>query len=433
MKQIAVRFAWSCGGLDAAAQTLADLEPSEVPDADQPLDTRGYLEKMGYKTRHKYNKQEFQILNKKNEHSPINKNRQKHKTKTTIGKQKRLVASAHSKSDLGHPKWFTLSGDQFTKLYHRHRDMIMAHNEQLYLAKHAEANGLQPVQKDAPEVGVFWWHDESGGSKLSDNNELGLASAHGVAGLRCVLYSYKCPDNLPSGVMWNDARIVLSEDDYETYKERGWTVTLLAAYGRLLAMERELSTGAKFVWFVDLDMHWFQDAKTACSQMPAVAFGHVCATVQRARAVASSAGIIRTLRNKMFDFLRIPGDNLLFAPPSRVTNRSKLVRNLLDSFGTKIRRDACESPGYYCFAQECQTQVARCGLLGAYMNPMAFNSVPPSTGLKCLGGLGQCDVKLTYDLVCRNAIGVNASWQSAELSRESYAERGSHSRVLAGA
>lgn len=85
MKQIAVRFAWSCGGLDGAAQTLADLEPSEVPDADQPLDTRGYLEKMGYKTRHKYNKQEFQILNKKNEHSPINKNRQKHKTKTTTG------------------------------------------------------------------------------------------------------------------------------------------------------------------------------------------------------------------------------------------------------------------------------------------------------------------------------------------------------------
>ena len=89
MKQINVPFAWSCGGLDAAAQNLADLEPSEVPDADPPLDTRGYLEKMGYKVRHKYNKQELQSLSKNNKHHPVN-NRQKHKTQKTIGKKNGL-------------------------------------------------------------------------------------------------------------------------------------------------------------------------------------------------------------------------------------------------------------------------------------------------------------------------------------------------------
>ena len=314
--------------------------------------------------------------------------------------------------------------------------MIMTHNEQLRWEKHAEASGLQPVQKDSVEVGVFWWHDESGGSKLSDNNELGLASAHDIAGLRCVLYSYRCPDNLPSGVMWNDASTILSEEDYETYKGRGWKAHLVAAYGRLLAMERELSNGAKFVWFVDLDTHWLKDVKTACSQMPAAAFGHVCATMQRARAVGSPADTTDTIRNNMIDFLRIPCDNLLFATPFRVTNRSKFVRNLLNSFGAKIKDVTCVNPhdlDYHCFAQECQTQVARCGLLGAYMNPMAFMSVPASTGLKSLGGLGRCDVGLAGGFVSGSAIAVHASWQSAELSRESYAERGSHSRVLPGA
>ena len=316
-------------------------------------------------------------------------------------------------------------------MYHRHRDMIIAHNEQLSREKREwECFGLQPNNKDRPEVGVFWWDDESGDSKLSESNELGLASAHHIAGLRCVLYSYKCPKNLPSGVMWNDAKTVLSEEDYETYKERGWKVPVVAAYGRLLAMEREVTIGATFVWFVDFETHWLKDVKTACSQMPAAAFGHVCATMQSARKVASPAGTIDAIKKKMFDFLRTPSDNLIFATPFRVTNHSKLVRALLDSFGEKIKRGDCANPNYNCFAQECQTQVARCGLLGAYRCPMAFSSVSPSTALKCL------DVKFSETAVKAigsEGIGVNAYWQSAEFSRESYAERGSHSRVQPGA
>ena len=263
-------------------------------------------------------------------------------------------------------------------------------------------------------------------------NELGLASAHHIAGLRCVLYSYKCPKNLPSGVMWNDAKTVLSEKDYETYKERGWKVPVVAAYGRLLAMEQELLIGATFVWFVDFETHWLKDVKTACSQMPAAAFGHVCATMQSARKVASPAGTIDTIKKKMCDFLRTPFDNLIFATPFRVTNRSILVRALLDSFGEKIKYDDCANPDYHCFAQECQSQVAKCGLLGAYICPMAFSSVPPSTALKCVG-VNECWFAIAGTRMAMNAIGVNAYWQSAEFSRESYAERGSHSRVLPGA
>ena len=106
MKQIEVPFRWSCGGLDAAAQNLADLELGEVPDEDQPLDTRGYLEKMGYKVRHKFNMQELQILNKNKKQQPTNKQKHKHKARTTIEKKKNGLQPVRTVS----LAWSTRSG-----------------------------------------------------------------------------------------------------------------------------------------------------------------------------------------------------------------------------------------------------------------------------------------------------------------------------------
>jgi len=85
MKQSSSLFRWSCGGLDAAADKLADLKPSDVPDAEPPPNTRKYLEQMGYKVRHKFNNHELQKLNKSGL-QPVKKKQQKHKAKKTIEK-----------------------------------------------------------------------------------------------------------------------------------------------------------------------------------------------------------------------------------------------------------------------------------------------------------------------------------------------------------
>lgn len=88
--------------------------------------------------------------------------------------------------------------------------MIIGGNERLRFER-----SCAPLPRDAEEVAVFWWHDESNSDRLSDNNAMGLRTAVAIGGLSANLFSYQRPDNLPEGVTWQDASQIMPHDEYK--------------------------------------------------------------------------------------------------------------------------------------------------------------------------------------------------------------------------
>ena len=83
-------------------------------------------------------------------------------------------------------KWVNLHPEALGTLYTRHRETVLAAREMLRLAR-----SRPPLAATAEQdVAVYWWHDDSGRDRLSDNSEMGLRTAVQIAGLQPVLYGY---------------------------------------------------------------------------------------------------------------------------------------------------------------------------------------------------------------------------------------------------
>ena len=214
--------------------------------------------------------------------------------------------------------------DQRQALMERHVAMITAANSQLLRSREIPALEFG----SARELAVFFWHDISGARVLSDNNASGLTTACSLGGLICELWGYGLqPDNVPLGVVWKDASQHLPEDTFLELSSRKH-IALLADFIRLRAMKHALDNGASCVWFVDLDTHWIQDVRTACSQMPAAAFGCCFATAAKPR--GCRAGTLQYITNMLTKFVREPYDNILVDTPFRVAKGTTLVNALLE-------------------------------------------------------------------------------------------------------
>ena len=109
----------------------------------------------------------------------------------------------------------------------------------------------------------------------------------------------------------------------DVYEGQGVSLAVIADLARLRAMKKELEGGATFVWFIDLDVHFTKNAKTACSQLPAAGFQHLIATMEGV--VQSRAGYKATWRKGMVEFLRWPFGYQDAGTPFRVTSRTPLV------------------------------------------------------------------------------------------------------------
>ena len=164
------RFEWSAGGLNVAAKTLAELSAKELPPEGITKGLRGFLEKEGYTIRHKLSRAEIEACSASNQ----------------------LL-------------WVCPSPESMEKMYKRHRAMALAARNMLSTAR----SWPHPLALADPEVAIYWWHDEDGCERLSDNSEMGLRTAVEIAGLQPVLYGYRRPLNLPAGVEFKDATDLL--------------------------------------------------------------------------------------------------------------------------------------------------------------------------------------------------------------------------------
>ena len=296
-------WTWAAGGLDLNnTWSLGELRPTEVPPARPPDALRAFFEARGYKVR--YSK-------KAGKKSACSQNPGPRRVRKSV--VKKVV-------------WLCLSPSDQKVLYGRHRENIVAANERLQFETRAESEGA--LQLDADEIGIYFWYDETGCDKLSDNNRQGLETAVVLGGISVKLYSYIEPANVPHGVEWRSAEDVLPSHERDAYQGRGISLAVIATLARLRAMKKELDGGATFVWFIDLDVHFTKDVKTACSQLPAAAFHHVIATMERPSnylAEHSQGDHQATWRKGMLGFLRWPFDYQHAATPFRVTRRSPLV------------------------------------------------------------------------------------------------------------
>lgn len=388
-------FAWSAGGLDVSTTELKDLqslegEVSKLLPADEMYykDMRQMLESRGYSVRTKI---------------------------SGVGKTKKA-------------KWLSVKHDELRLLYDRHRDSVMAANERLQFERNAEQqNG--PLIQNAPEVGIFWWQDESGHKLLSDNNVMGLQTACVIGGLQPVLYSYERPDNLPAGVTWADAKDVMPAAECESYKAKLHAVACIADLGRLRGMKKAIAEGHTYVWFCDLDVQWCCHVKTACSELRAASFQHMVGSMEAAR--GCRGGKLMAFRNSQFKFLTKPYDNLYPATPFRVTSRTPLLDALIPEVESSL---ANEGSGYLGFMKLLQSKILHCGLLGAYQSPQVFSGIPYWTKNTCLHARVLSD-GTNLDQIMKKAVGINSFWQSGKGALDSAGHssplfaRGSHERV----
>ena len=82
-------------------------------------------------------------------------------------------------------EWFCLSPSENKALYGRHRANIVVANERLQFEIGAASEG--PLQPDADEIGIYFWYDETGCDRLSDNNRKGLETAVVLGGISAKL------------------------------------------------------------------------------------------------------------------------------------------------------------------------------------------------------------------------------------------------------
>ena len=113
------KFQWSAGGLDVTATRLQDLQQIDVlPKVPSPQ-VRKFLERAGYIVRHKLSKPE-------------------------------ICSCAKTEGT-----WVCVDAEERAKLYARHRDMLLAANKMLDLAR----SFPQPLPSIAAEVVIDWWND----------------------------------------------------------------------------------------------------------------------------------------------------------------------------------------------------------------------------------------------------------------------------------
>ena len=185
------RFEWSAGGLNVAAKTLAELSAKEVPPEDTPTGLRDFFEKEGYTIRHKLSRAEIEACSAPNP-----------------------------------PWWVGLSSVGMEKMYKRHRAMALAATNIL----RTERSWPHPLAPAEPEVAIYWWHDEDGCERLSDNSEMGLRTAVDIAGLQPVLYGYRKPLNLPVGVEFKDATDLLPLERFTELRQKNTHVRSLPTW-----------------------------------------------------------------------------------------------------------------------------------------------------------------------------------------------------------
>ena len=200
------KLQWSAGGLDVTATRLQDLQQIDVPPEVPSRQARTFLERAGYTVRHKLTKREIGYCAK---------------TEGT---------------------WVCVDAEECAKLYARHRDMLLAANKMLDLARPFP----QPLPSIAAEVAIHWWHDEQDCENLSDNAVMGLRTAYHIAGLQPVLYGYKKHLNLPSGVQYKDATEALSLDEFKHYRQN-YAAALVADLARLRGIKKAVDDGAIYV------------------------------------------------------------------------------------------------------------------------------------------------------------------------------------------
>ena len=167
------KLQWSAGGLDVAATRLQDLQQIDMPPKVPSPQARTFLERAGYIVRHRLSKAE--------------------------------IASCAKPEGT----WVCVDAEECAKLYARHRDMLLAANKMLDLAR-SFPQPLPSLPATAAEVAIDLWNDEQDCENLSDNAVMGLRTAYHIAGLQPVLYGYKKPLDLPSGAQYKGATEVLS-------------------------------------------------------------------------------------------------------------------------------------------------------------------------------------------------------------------------------
>ena len=445
------RFHWVSGGLDSEEVNLKYLAECPVPGPCTSRDSRAQLERAGYVVRHKLSDADASrerarglrpracpLLHRRlAKRLAASKGGAPKRVAAKIGssqkrmsvRETRLAAlrlGASNPKVMG--KWVCLTAPERAALWSRHKQMIVAANERLRCEQKATKESGRLCSTD-PDVGIFWWHDGDGNRNLSDNNRLGLLSAAAIGGLVTKLYSYTCPENLPAGVMWCDARDLMKLEEHAELQQRMWPPALVADVARLRGMAKEIRENATFVWFVDLDTHWVMSAKAACSQLPAAAFEHVVATMQGPQ--VSRAGRIAVLKKGMMGFLRRPFDYQFAGTPFRVTKRSPLLPSLLELLEAELAGPAPEDRNYFVMMDLLAQRVAELGFLGAYMDPNAFAPIPYTSRARCLKE-AQLEHGITSTFVLGQSVGVNSHWQSGKGATTSMFERGSHDRVFAG-
>ena len=141
------------------------------------------------------------------------------------------------------------------------------------------------------------------------------------------LYAFTKPENLDARVVWRDARMLMTVDEFEGFLTQGYKVANVCDLGRLRGIKKEFEKGATYVWMIDLDTQWVRNIKAACSQLPAAAFSHVVGTMQGLK--SSRAGMVKSLMNGMLHFLIEPFDYMFAATPIRFTRRTTLLEPIL--------------------------------------------------------------------------------------------------------
>ncbi len=454
-------FAWSAGGLDLQATSLGELQLTPVPEETVSGNLRDYLEGLGYTVRTKMSRIEMSKLRRNSAASssdasrglqpeeakqvrkrgglqPGAKQKRPHRLQLRAMKDKlkrsglQPGAKASAKQ-----RWICLKQPELEALYKRHKRAIECANERLTSEKEHARNSTA-AEAPPEDAAIYWWVDESGSDKLSDNNEMGLKTAVTIGGLQPVkLYSYARPSNLPTGCDWCSAEEVMTREEWTEKRSHGSKPANVADVGRLRAVVKEQATGLKNMWMCDLDLHWFGRARpAACSQgqgaqdfheLPAAAFEHVIGTMQNRP--GCQAGKEAEIKKKMSQFLQRPFDSLTAVPPLRFTARSPLPKRLLEMTEQRLAarpNDYIAGSVMGCLA-EC---VLECGLMGAYQPPAAFSMVPYYSGARPIVESSVSGITITGLL--SQAWGQNSYWQSGKTSTETLCERGSHAKVAPG-
>lgn len=493
-------FQWGAGGLDLNEKSLAALTESPEPPQVPPANLRTYLENKGYTVRTKISKSDLaKMKNKGQIKSESAKDQKIRSDSAKSGSQICAAASSAqgscsssargqqpgaqsatlkrsgqqpgasrntSKSDGKQPDnqkgtsapasskgrgmkqsskrrgqqpgktkdmWIVLKEPDLRKLYDRHRTLVLCSNARLREEQaHVGTSGASHS-----DTGIAWWVDEDGNSCLSDNNVFGLTTSVEIAGLKPLkLYGYKKPDNLPVGVDWHDAELLLPDAEWRQRRKSGSKPANIADLGKLRAVQLEFDQfGAKYVWMFDLDLHWVAPAAPSAEaaesgtgfEVPAAAFEHVVGTMKNKP--GCQAGKICEIKKSMCEFLQFPCDGVTAVPPMRFTHRSPLPTMLLQ----KTEAALLAKPDDYingsvmgCIAES----LIQCGLLGACRKTTDFCAIPFYSGFQPVHDYSVHGV--TADSVIAGSWGQNTCWQTGKGVATTLFDRGSHELVRPG-